>query len=306
MQLTSFYQFTPVRGIPMMRARTEHRARQAGLLGTVLLAEEGINGSLAGPHGAADSLLDWLALELGAQRWVVNRQEVEEAPFRRLKVRIRPEIIRFDRPDPGLAEQAGEHVTPQRWDELIGRGDVRLVDTRNDYEVRLGSFTGAENPSTDSFRDFTEWVESNLDPARDRNVAMFCTGGVRCEKASAWMRSRGFENVFQLEGGILSYLDHKGGSESHWQGECFVFDDRVSLDHRLQPTGRMLCQACRRPADGLDRDGLPPVANGACAHCTQALTPQRVAGLRERARQVRLAIQEDRNHLGPQDPVGDS
>ncbi len=303
MILTSFYQFLPVNGLPLLRCRMETRARDAGVLGTVLIAPEGINGSLTGPDEAVTGLLDWLSAQIGADSWVVNRQAVENPPFRRLKVRIRPEIIRFDQPDPNLATRVGRHIPPGQWNDLIRREDVRVIDTRNDYEVRLGSFEGAENPGTDTFRDFARWVDEHLDPETDRNVAMFCTGGVRCEKASAWLAEKGFDNVFQLKGGILSYLDEVPVEESCWQGECFVFDDRVSIDHRLRPTGRSLCQACRRPAEALDAAGLPPVDESTrrCLDCGQAIDSRRLAGLRERARQVRLARQKGKEHLGPQD-----
>lgn len=303
MVLVSFYQFRPLTGLPLLRARMEARGQELGVLGTILLAAEGVNGSVTGTPEAVDGLLADLTRRIGGGDWIMNRQTVQTPPFRRLKIRIRPEIIRFDTPDPDLAHRVGRHIPASEWNTLIDRPDVRLIDTRNDYEVALGSFEGADNPGTDTFRAFARWVDDNLDPDTDRHVAMFCTGGVRCEKASAWMKDRGFENVYQLEGGILSYLAEVDEAQSRWSGECFVFDDRVSVNHRLEATGRTLCQACRRPADGLDSDGLPPVTRepDQCDLCGLSLPADRRAGLIERARQIRLANERGMDHLGPQE-----
>lgn len=302
LELAGFYRFHPLAGLPLLRERLLARARELGLRGTVLLAPEGVNGSLVGAPAALDAFIDTLAGRTGIPRPVCNRQPVSGSPFLRLKVRIRPEIIRFDYIDPEIAHTTGEHVDPGQWNDLIRRRNVRLVDTRNDYEVALGTFEGAENPHTDTFRDFIAWAESQLDPDHDREVAMFCTGGVRCEKAAAWLKQRGFERVYQLSGGILGYLSAVPPERQTWRGECFVFDDRISVDASLNATGRRLCAACQRPADRLDSDGLPPLdaAGGTCRACHETLDPGRHARLTERARQIRLAEDRGEAHLGPE------
>lgn len=292
-ELVAFYQFRPLDGLPLLRERLLARARERNLLGTVLLAPEGINGSLVGTPVDLDGFLADLAGLTGCDRPVSNRQTVDTPPFHRLKVRLRPEIIRFDLVDPALPERTGEYVAPADWNVLIQRPGVRLVDTRNAYEVALGTFDGAEDPGTESFRDFTAWAEVHLDPERDREVAMFCTGGVRCEKASAWLKRKGFENVYQLDGGILGYLAAVPPERQTWRGECFVFDDRVTVDARLRATGRHLCPACQRPA-------VEPGGDGVCRECTETLEPGRRARLAERARQIRLAEERGEVHIGPE------
>ncbi|MFU8832751.1 MAG: rhodanese-related sulfurtransferase [Wenzhouxiangella sp.] len=299
MELLSAYQFLSLDHLPLRRERMRVRAGELGLLGTVLLAEEGINFSLGGRSEAVQTWVDWLADEQGIDRLVVNRQTVEHVPFLRLRVRVRPEIITFD---PALkpAEAAtGTALDPLAWHQLLQGSNVQLVDTRNQYEVELGTFRGAVDPATDTFTEFRDWALSNLD--RDQPVAMFCTGGVRCEKASAWLLANGYDQVYQLEGGILNYMRTIPASESMWEGECFVFDDRVSIDHRLQPVGRPVCANCRLPVPGLNEDGMPPVTeHGGCGLCDEQFSPARLAGLRERVRQIALARSRGQNHLGPQ------
>ncbi len=299
MELLSAYQFLSLDHLPLRRERMRVRAGELGLLGTVLLAEEGINFSLGGRPGSVQAWVDWLGEEQGIDRLVVNRQVVEHVPFLRLRVRVRPEIITFD---PALkpAELAtGTALDPFAWHQLLQGSNVQLVDTRNQYEVELGTFRGAVDPETDTFTEFRDWALSNLE--RDRPVAMFCTGGVRCEKASAWLLANGYDQVYQLEGGILNYMRAITASESLWEGECFVFDDRVSVDHHLQPVGRPVCANCRLPVPGLHEDGMPPVTeHGGCGLCDEQFTPARLAGLRERVRQIALARSRGQNHLGPQ------
>ncbi len=296
--LLSAYQFLPLTGLPLVRERMRATAARLALKGTVLLADEGINFAVGGAPEAIDEWLDWLRLEYGIKRLVAHRQPVEVVPFLRLKVRIRPEIITFDPAlDPGVA-RTGEALSPTQWHALLHQGAVQLVDTRNDYEVAIGSFRDALNPAIDSFTEFGAWALKQLDP--DRPVAMFCTGGVRCEKASAWLLAQGFGQVYHLRGGILAYIQHFGGEDSLWQGECFVFDDRVSVDAALQASGRPICAGCRRPHHALPDDGMPPVdEQGDCRLCGTRFEPARLAGVRERVRQIMLARQRGQSHLGP-------
>jgi UPF0176 protein len=299
LRLLSAYQFVPLDQLALQRDRIRVFAQGEGLKGTVLIAPEGINFSLGGEREALERFLGWAEERLGVDAPVTNWQPVETVPFLRLKVRIRPEIITFD-PEliPGDAP-TGQSLAPEQWQQLIRRDEVQLVDTRNSYEYRLGTFENAVDPATERFTEFGPWALEHLQP--DRPVAMFCTGGVRCEKASAWLLRQGYPEVYQLDGGILNYLKTIPEEESLWRGECFVFDDRVSVDHALRPTGRAVCAGCRRPADGLQPDSMPPVdAAGQCTLCGERFSADRLAGLRERVRQIALAQARGEQHLGPQ------
>jgi len=298
-EILSGYQFVALDQLALWRDRIEAYAESAGLRGTVLLAGEGINFSLSGPARVLDDWLAWIDDRLGCDAPVVNRQCVDAPPFLRLKVRVRDEIVTFDAGVKPAPESAGEALSSREWNALLQREDVQLVDARNDYEYRIGSFAGAVNPQTVSFTEFKNFCRETLDPRKP--VAMFCTGGVRCEKASTWLKARGYTEVFQLHGGILGYLADTAPEESRWRGECFVFDDRVSVDERLKPTGRVVCRGCRRPADGLDPAGVPPIsADGECRVCGEVFDAARLGSLRERARQLLLAREHGYAHLGPE------
>jgi len=304
-QLLSAYQFIPLSELALMRQRILRCASDLGLKGTVLIAEEGINFSLGGSRDALERWLSWGSDRLGMDAPVLNWQTVESVPFLRLKVRIRPEIITFN-PDvvPGQLP-TGRALPPDDWHRLIAREDVQVVDTRNQYEFELGSFERAQDPATDRFTEFGDWALQHLSP--DQPVAMFCTGGVRCEKASAWLIQHGYERVYQLDGGILNYLQSIPEAQSRWRGECFVFDDRVSVDHALKPTGRSVCAGCRRPVESLESAAMPPVdEHGQCGLCSERFEPARLAGLRERVRQIELAQARGSSHLGPQPEGVDS
>lgn len=297
--IVSGYQFSPISALALQRERAESFAAGRGLKGTVLLAGEGINFSLCGPRPVLDEWLDWIGNRLGCTSPVINRQSVDTAPFLRLKVHIREEIVTFDRAVVPASARAGESLDPVQWNALLTHGNVQLVDARNDYEYRIGSFTGAVNPHIDSFTEFKAYCRERLDP--EKPVAMFCTGGVRCEKATAWLKTLGYGQVYQLHGGILGYLAAIPAENSQWHGECFVFDDRVSLDASLRPTGRVVCRGCRHPAEGLDAASVPPIsADGECRLCGQVFDESRLGSLRERARQVALARERGVVHLGPE------
>ena len=296
-ELIAGYRFHPLDQLPLTRERVRKACERFALRGTVLLAPEGINFSLYGSPKALDDWLVWLAGRLGIESPLVHRQSVAEPPFRRLKVRVKPEIVTFDPETRPSGENRGRALAPTAFNELLARDDVQLVDTRNHYEYAIGSFEGAVDPGTSSFTEFKDWARTHLD--RNRPVAMFCTGGIRCEKASLWMEQEGFGEVFQLHGGILGYLAEVPADQSRWRGECFVFDDRVSVDADLRPTGRVVCIGCRRPAEGLDDRGLPPIVDRRCAACGDAFDDDRLASVRERARQVALAAERGAAHLGP-------
>ncbi len=268
MNVTSFYRFVDVAEPGAVAEDLEACCERAGLLGTVLVAPEGVNGALAGPAAGIQAILDRLRalLRLGSPidaRWTA----ASEAPFRRLRVRQKPEIVTLGRPDIRPQRQAGRHIAPRDWNRLLDDPSTLVVDTRNRYEIELGTFPRAVDPGTDSFRQFAEFAKRLPAPDRERPVAMFCTGGIRCEKASALMLEMGFRDVCQLQGGILNYLQQVDPAESRWQGECFVFDDRVAVDRDLAEGGYVQCHACRRPLSAADLASPDYVEGTSCPHC---------------------------------------
>ncbi len=271
-----------------------------GIKGTLILAPEGINGTVAGTPGAIDALAAWL-LEgpvfagrlAGAE---VKYSRAATMPFLRMKVRLKPEIVTLRAPEANPSERVGTYVEPRDWNRLIERNDVVLVDTRNRYEVGLGTFQRAVDPGTDTFVEFKDYVAGNLDPARNRKVAMFCTGGIRCEKASSYLLSQGFEEVFHLKGGILAYLEQVPEEESRFSGECFVFDERVSVGHGLVEGDATLCRACRHPLTAGDRASADYVEGISCPHCHGDTDKHAAAA--ERQKQMDLGRQKGVAHLG--------
>jgi UPF0176 protein len=215
-----------------------------------------------------------------------------------MKVRLKKEIVTLGVKGVDPGRDVGEYVTPEHWNDLISQPGVRLIDTRNDYEVALGTFTGAEDPQTRSFRDFPAWVEEHLDDDKDQPLAMFCTGGIRCEKSTAYLKDLGYKNVYHLEGGILNYLEKVPVDESLWQGDCFVFDNRVTVDHQLAEGRYELCPACRMPLSEADRKSPEFEKNVSCPKCIDRLTPERRASLEERGRQIELAAARGEKHIG--------
>ena len=296
--IIAFYHFASIGDYVELRAPLRRFCIQHGLLGTILLAAEGINGTVAGRVTGVESLLARLSTDTRFQGLSHKISWAEKQPFHRMKVKLKKEIVTMGIHGMGPNQIVGKYVAPGDWNDLIGKPEVRLVDTRNRYEFNLGSFSGAEDPQTDSFREFPGWVDANLDPDRDQHVALFCTGGIRCEKATGYLLHKGFKNVYHLEGGILKYLEAVAASESTWQGECFVFDNRVSVDHDLKPGSYRLCPACRMPLSRADMESDQYEKNVSCPACFDRLTPEKRAGLMERARQMALARQRGVKHLG--------
>jgi UPF0176 protein len=268
--------------------------------GTLILAPEGINGTVAGTPEAIDALATYLQTDgpfLGRLDGAeIKYSSAATMPFLRMKVRLKSEIVTLRAPEANPAKTVGTYVQPKDWNALIERNDVVLVDTRNDYEVGLGTFTKALDPATKSFTEFKDFVAQNLDPARDKKVAMFCTGGIRCEKASSYLLSQGFEEVFHLKGGILGYLEQVPETQSRFEGECFVFDERVSVGHGLVLGDATLCRACRHPLTAEDRADPAYHEGIACPHC--AGDTQKHAAATERQRQMDLAKARGLAHLG--------
>lgn len=296
--VAAFYKFVPLEDFRDLRKPLLKQCEALGLMGTILLAEEGVNGTVAGSAHAIGRLFEYMRQDDRLEDIQYKRSVAPEAPFYRMKVRLKQEIVSLGVQGVDPCREVGEYVEPQAWNELISRPEVRLIDTRNDYEYHLGTFASAEDPQTRSFRDFPEWVSQNLDPERDEHVAMFCTGGIRCEKATAYLKDQGFRNVYHLEGGILNYLEQVEPEDSLWQGECFVFDNRVTVDHELEPGDYEVCPACRMPLVEEDYASPKFERHVSCPRCFDRLTPEKREGLLERARQIELAAERGKRHLG--------
>jgi UPF0176 protein len=300
----TFYRFVDLADPSALRDELEVVARRLDLTGTVLLAQEGINGTLSGGREALQAFRQ----HLNGHRPLADLpcRFSSAAPgnpvFYRLKIRVKAEIVRLDQPAAHPAERTGEHVDAQRWNALLEDPDVLVLDTRNGYEVEIGSFPGARNPGTRSFRELPAWVREHLDPLSQPRIAMFCTGGIRCEKASAWMLEQGFEQVYQLHGGILGYLESVAPDDNRWQGECFVFDQRVSVDTGLTEGSFEQCFACRRPlsAQALTSPHYQPGVS--CPSCVNEHTPAQRLAFRERWRQQTLAAARGTRHVGGAPP----
>ena len=274
-----------------------------GIRGTLLLAREGINGTVAGEAKAIDDLVPYIEDQLGIRGLEIKYSLSETMPFHRLKVRFKREIVTMGVDDIDPLTGVGAYVEPRDWNRLIDDPDTIVIDTRNDYETAIGSFERAVDPGTKSFRAFPGWVERNANLLKGRRVAMFCTGGIRCEKATAYLKARGFDDVHHLKGGILRYLEEVPPEESRWKGECFVFDERVSVGHGLVEGEAELCRACRRPLTAADLES-PLFSSGvSCPHCHDTRSEEDRARYAERQRQVALAeMRGEAPHLG-QKPV---
>jgi len=298
-RVAALYRFARLDGFEALRAPLAAFCCGRGIKGTLLLAHEGINGTVAGSEAAIAELIDHLETIEGLAGLEVKYSSAEAMPFHRMKVRLKREIVTMGVEDIDPAGSAGTYVAPADWNTLIADPDTIVIDTRNAYEVSIGTFKGAVDPATASFREFPAWVEKHRDEFDGRKVAMFCTGGIRCEKATAYVKSLGFEDVFHLKGGILKYLEEVPAEESLWQGECFVFDERVSVSHGLTEGDAELCRACRHPLTPEDRLSPNYAAGVSCPHCFAARSDEDRARYAERQRQVELAQAQGRGpHIG--------
>jgi UPF0176 protein len=277
---------------PLLDLMLEQRVR-----GTLLLAAEGINGTIAGNAPAIDRVLDFLRQDGRLRDLDCKLSYDDEMPFYRSRVKLKREIVTMGIEDLDPA-QGGTYVDPRDWNALIDDPDVTLVDTRNAYESAIGSFEGAILPNTDSFREFPDYAKQHLDPGVHRKVAMFCTGGIRCEKSTAYLRQQGFDKVYHLRGGILKYLQEVPEAESRWRGECFVFDNRVSVNHALEKGGYDQCHACRLPITEQDKQSEHYQAGVSCPACYASVSAENKKRFSERERQVRLARARGEQHLG--------
>lgn len=305
MKVVSFYRFVDVADPASLRSKLKLRCDEESLLGTVLLAHEGVNGTLAGDADAIRAIFAWLQEYLGLPEPVEGRwTDAAQPPFRRMRVKVKREIVTLGRPDLRPDRQTGKHVDPATWNALINDPDTLVIDTRNQYEHEVGTFRNARDPGTDSFREFPAFAEKLAENGTRRKVAMFCTGGIRCEKATALMLELGFDDVYQLQGGILKYLETVPEGESLWQGECFVFDTRVAVDHDRAEGGYVQCHACRRPLGSADLRS-PDFRQGvSCPKCIHLLEPERAKRLEERRKQVALADERGEAHIGARPDQG--
>lgn len=296
--VAAFYKFVPLPDYQDLRPMLQQHCEELELLGTILLAEEGINGTISGSENSVHQLFKQLGKDERLQDIHYKESWAAEQIFHRMKVRLKKEIVSLGVAGVDPYRMVGEYVKPEDWNALISRDDVRVIDTRNDYEYELGTFNGAEDPHTRSFREFPAWVAKNLDPETDHNVAMFCTGGIRCEKSTAYLLEQGFKNVYHLDGGILNYLESVDRENSLWQGDCFVFDNRVAVDHDLAEGDFELCPACRMPLSPEDKQSPLFELHVSCPRCHDRITDEKREGLLERARQIRLAKDRGERHIG--------
>ena len=296
----ALYQFTRFDDPAALRGPIEALCRAHGVQGTLLLAHEGLNGTIAGPPKSIDVVIAHLRTLPGCGALEVKYAWASAEPFHRLKIRLKREIVTMGQPGLDPLCDAGTYVAPEDWNALIAQPDTVLIDTRNDYEVAIGTFPGAIDPETKSFRDFPGWFRANRNRllAEGKKVAMFCTGGIRCEKSTAFLKAEGVEEVYHLQGGILNYLEKVPAAESRWSGECFVFDERVAVTPDLQPGSHVLCRACRRPVGPEDRASPLYEEGVSCPACHADLNDEKRARLAERHRQEALAQARGTRHVG--------
>ncbi len=294
----ALYKFVQLDNYEELREPLRQTLEDNGIRGTLLLAKEGINGTVAGSREGIDAMLVWLDQQPGLENIVYKESYDEDMPFYRTKVKLKKEIVTMGVEGVDPRKVVGTYVKPKDWNALISDPDVVLIDTRNDYEFQIGTFENAVNPKTDTFREFPQYVKENLDPEKNKKVAMFCTGGIRCEKSTAYLKEQGFEEVYHLEGGILKYLEEVPEEDTMWKGECFVFDNRVSVNHKLEKGEYDQCHACRMPITEEEKQDERFEQGVSCPHCFDKYTDEQRRRFVERERQVQLAKERGEAHIG--------
>ncbi|MEM9330858.1 MAG: rhodanese-related sulfurtransferase [Pseudomonadota bacterium] len=295
--VAAFYHFVELDDYVALQPDILACAQANEVMGTILLAREGINGTVSGPQAGVLALLQKLRSDVRLKGLEHKESWATENPFYRMKVRLKNEIVTMGVEGVSPINAVGQYVDPEDWNALIEDPDVVVIDTRNDYEVSIGTFKGAVDPETTSFREFPEWLKQQENLAKDKKIAMFCTGGIRCEKSTALLKSEGFENVFHLKGGILKYLETIPESESLWNGQCFVFDQRVSVGHGLEEGPYDLCHACRYPITEEDKRSEFYVPGVSCPRCHSTMSVQQQQRFAERQRQIDLAKERGEQHI---------
>ncbi len=284
--VAALYHFTTLDDLPRLQTATKDACLNNNICGTLLIAPEGINGTIAGAADDLDRIMAFLDRTFGIGRGEIKYSTASEQPFMRMKVRLKREIVTLRAPEANPAKQVGKYVAPEDWNDLLDDPDLIVIDTRNIYETKIGMFDGAVDPKTQNFTDFKEYVAHNLDPQKNRKVAMYCTGGIRCEKASSYMLAKGFEDVYHLKGGILKYLETIPADQSKWRGSCFVFDRRVAVDHGLKESAHKICFGCRMPLEPEDLREPSYEPGVSCPHCYEGLSAEKAENLRMRHRQM--------------------
>ena len=298
--VAALYHFVSLDDLPVLRAPLLELCIGKNVFGTILLASEGVNGTIAGDAAALDAIISHIRGWNGCEGLEVKYSNAPDMPFLRMKVRLKKEIVTMGVADIDAAREKGQYVDPLDWNALIADPDTVLIDTRNDYEVEMGTFERALNPETDSFREFPRWFDAHADQWRagGKKIAMFCTGGIRCEKATAYVKNQGFDDVFHLKGGILKYLENVAEAESRFDGECFVFDQRVGVGHGLKTSDAVQCHACRRPLTSEDVASQAYELGVSCPKCISTRSDEERNRYRERQHQIDLANQRGEKHLG--------
>jgi UPF0176 protein len=296
--VSAMYKFVNLDNFEQLRQPLLQSMLDNGIKGTLLLAQEGINGTVAGSRQGIDALLAWLRQDPRLAD-IDNKESFDKAmPFYRSKVKLKKEIVTMGVEGIDPQQVVGTYVKPEDWNELISDPEVMLIDTRNQYEVNIGSFKGAIDPHTESFRQFPNYVKQNLNPTKHKKVAMFCTGGIRCEKSTAYMKEQGFEEVYHLEGGILKYLEAVSPEETMWEGECFVFDNRVTVDHHLDKGKYDQCNACRMPITKQEQTSEHFIAGISCPYCYDKTSHEQRQRFEQRQKQMELASARGEAHIG--------
>ncbi len=296
--VAAFYKFVKLEDYSDLRQPIEECCIKHGVKGIILLAEEGINSTIAGTYNGVNEVLNFLQADSRFSDLTWKKSESEKQPFRKLRVRLKKEIVTMGVPGIDPACLVGTYVKPKQWNELISDPNVIVIDTRNDYEVEIGTFKDAINPDIASFGDLPDWIDENIDLANEPRVAMFCTGGIRCEKSTALLKGIGITEVYHLEGGILKYLEEIPEDQSLWNGQCFVFDERVSVGHGLEVGEYELCRACRFPISNIDKLSPNFKIGVSCERCYDQTTDEQKTRFAERQKQIELSNQDGKSHLG--------
>ena len=301
-KIITLYKFHKIQEPLKLQAVLKKELKNLDILGTIIVGNEGINGTVSGTSINLDRAIERLKLHSKILDLDLKESFSKKSPFLRLKIKIKDEIVTMGKKNINPLTQSGEYINHKRWNALIEDKNTLLIDTRNSYEYAIGTFKNSINPKTANFKEFPEWVKeqkfSDTDK-KQKKVAMFCTGGIRCEKASAFMKNEGFEKVYHLKGGILKYLEEIETQNSLWQGECFVFDDRVSVQHDLSEGSYDLCHGCRMPITEQDKLSSHYVKGVSCSNCVNEKTSSQIQRYKTRQKQINLAKAKNKNHLGP-------
>jgi len=301
-KVAALYKFQSISNPKEIQSLIRDSLNKLNITGTILVGFEGLNGTISGEPQNITNAITFLKSINGFSSLDIKYSSSKKNPFIRLKVKLKKEIVTIGDENVNPNKVVGEYVDPNNWNDLISHEDTIVIDTRNNYEYSIGTFKNSINPKTTKFRDFPEWVESNgftdIDK-KSKKVAMFCTGGIRCEKASSFMKDKGFEDVYHLKGGILKYLESIPEDESMWQGECFVFDDRVSVNHQLMPGSYDMCHGCRMPITDNDKASVKYIKGVACPQCFDTTTEEQKSRYKSRQKQVELSKSRNERHIGP-------